>query len=75
MNDYIAKPVDERLLYKNQVLSGNRRQKSNEIKTRDIPKNKKYQLRVLEYSNEVKSKINDGNDRCIFYSKTPLIMQ
>jgi DNA-binding transcriptional regulator GbsR (MarR family) len=48
--------------------------KSNEIKTRDIPKNKKYQLRVLEYSNEVKSKINDGNDRCIFYSKTPLIM-
>jgi CheY-like chemotaxis protein len=26
MNDYIAKPVDERLLYnKNRVLSGNRR--------------------------------------------------
>jgi DNA-binding response OmpR family regulator len=43
MNDYIAKPVDERLLY-NKIVSLIRKsstKKSNEIKTRDIPKKKK----------------------------------
>jgi CheY-like chemotaxis protein len=68
MNDYIAKPVDERLLYNKNESYQEIVEKSNEIKTRDKFKNKKKFN--LEYLTRTKSKINDGNDRCIFTANT-----
>jgi hypothetical protein len=75
MNDYI-KPVDERLLY-NKIVSLIRKsstKKSNE-KNRDTnSKNKKkYQLRVLEYSNEVQKLMMEMIAR--IYSKHQLLIK